>query len=204
MPDRRTRSAKVAIGRRRASARIDHKQHDVRLRHRGGGLRLHPAPTGFRARRRSRPAVSITLKERSPSLASPSRRSRVTPGSSSTSARRRPTRRLNRVDLPTFGRPTMATVKDMMQSGAARGKNLGAGAAQRPMITGSRCLVWDWARPVATAAPPAARASWFAAVDWLRSATAMRSAAQHSPQAAAQAIRPQAATERPAGAPCRH
>ncbi len=61
--------------------------------------------------------MSITLKERSPSLPSPSRRSRVTPGRSSTSARRAPTRRLNRVDLPTLGRPTMATVKDMMRSG---------------------------------------------------------------------------------------
>ena len=59
----------------------------------------------------SRPAVSITVKVRSPSCASPSRRSRVTPGRSSTRARRRPTRRLNRVDLPTLGRPTMATVK---------------------------------------------------------------------------------------------
>ena len=61
----------------------------------------------------SRPAVSIAVKARSPSRASPSRRSRVTPGRSSTSARRLPTRRLNSVDLPTFGRPTMATEKVM-------------------------------------------------------------------------------------------
>ena len=40
----------------------------------------------------------------------PSRRSRVTPGKSSTSASFWPTRRLNRVDLPTLGRPTMATL----------------------------------------------------------------------------------------------
>src|SRR5580704_945041 len=57
----------------------------------------------------SSPAVSITVKARSPSRASPSRRSRVTPGRSSTSASLRPTRRLNKVDLPTFGRPMMAT-----------------------------------------------------------------------------------------------
>ena len=57
--------------------------------------------------------MSITVKARSPSRAPPSRRSRVTPGRSSTSARRLPTRRLNSVDLPTFGRPTMATVKLM-------------------------------------------------------------------------------------------
>ena len=43
------------------------------------------------------------------SPASPSRRSRVTPGRSSTSASRFPTRRLNNVDLPTLGRPMMAT-----------------------------------------------------------------------------------------------
>src|SRR5260221_13839105 len=36
-------------------------------------------------------------------------RSRVVPGRSSTIATRSPTRRLKSVDLPTFGRPTMAT-----------------------------------------------------------------------------------------------
>ena len=36
-------------------------------------------------------------------------RSRVTPGVSSTMATRRPTIWLKKVDLPTFGRPTMAT-----------------------------------------------------------------------------------------------
>src|SRR6476619_2185709 len=41
------------------------------------------------------------------------RRSRVRPGWSSTSASCLPASRLNRVDLPTFGRPTMATVKDI-------------------------------------------------------------------------------------------
>ena len=35
--------------------------------------------------------------------------SRVTPGVSSTMERRFPTRRLNSIDLPTFGRPTIAT-----------------------------------------------------------------------------------------------
>src|SRR5215813_6062351 len=70
----------------------------------------------------SSPAVSITVKRRSLMLAAPLRRSRVTPGRSSTRARRLPTRRLNSVDLPTFGRPTMATVKDMVArpSGARR------------------------------------------------------------------------------------
>src|SRR6266851_596839 len=57
----------------------------------------------------SRPAVSITRKHRSAIRPSPSRRSRVTPGISSTRASRRPTSRLNSVDFPTFGRPRMAT-----------------------------------------------------------------------------------------------
>ena len=36
-------------------------------------------------------------------------RSRVTPAVSSTMARRLPTSQLNRLDLPTFGRPTITT-----------------------------------------------------------------------------------------------
>src|SRR4051794_31157639 len=67
----------------------------------------------------SRPAVSMIRKLKGPSLASPSRRSRVTPGRSSTSASFWPTRRLKRVDLPTFGRPTMATVAVMAPPGGA-------------------------------------------------------------------------------------
>src|SRR3954452_21163882 len=61
----------------------------------------------------SRPAVSITVNSRSPRRPLPSRRSRVTPGSSSTSASFCPTSRLNSVDLPTLGRPIMAIVKDI-------------------------------------------------------------------------------------------
>src|SRR5438445_11072765 len=37
-------------------------------------------------------------------------RSRVMPGSSATIDRRDPTKRLNNVDFPTFGRPTIASV----------------------------------------------------------------------------------------------
>src|SRR5207344_1043065 len=51
------------------------------------------------------------------SWAGASRTSRVTPGVSSTMARRRPTRRLNRVDLPTLGRPTMATLAGATRCG---------------------------------------------------------------------------------------
>ena len=44
--------------------------------------------------------------------------SRVVPGCSCTTARRSPIRRLKRVDLPTLGRPTSATIG--MTSGASR------------------------------------------------------------------------------------
>src|SRR5439155_3394038 len=42
--------------------------------------------------------------------ATPYRRSRVSPGRGSTMALRSPIIRLNRVDFPTFGRPTIATI----------------------------------------------------------------------------------------------
>jgi hypothetical protein len=61
----------------------------------------------------SRPAVSISVNSRSPRRPWPSRRSRVTPGVSSTSASFCPTSRLNSVDFPTLGRPMIAMVKDM-------------------------------------------------------------------------------------------
>ena len=66
----------------------------------------------------SSPAVSIRRNARSAMRPSPSRRSRVTPGRSSTSASCRPTSRLNNVDLPTLGRPMIATVKDMRPASA--------------------------------------------------------------------------------------
>ena len=56
------------------------------------------------------PPVSIRLNSSPLMCPSPSRRSRVVPASLLTSASRRPTSRLNRVDLPTFVRPTRATV----------------------------------------------------------------------------------------------
>src|SRR5262245_59469358 len=54
------------------------------------------------------PPVSTTSKARPFQFIGPNMRSRVMPGSSVTIDRRWPIRRLNRVDLPTFGRPTMA------------------------------------------------------------------------------------------------
>ena len=115
-------AADLLVERSQALAGIDHEQGRVGLAHRGLGL-LRASGQAACARPRPRsPAVSITRNSRPISLASPSRRSRVTPGRSSTSARRLPTSRLNRVDLPTLGRPTMATVGSGMgsRSSAAR------------------------------------------------------------------------------------
>lgn len=61
----------------------------------------------------SNPAVSIICKSMSRSLVSVSLRSRVTPGLSCTMAILRPASRLNNVDFPTFGRPTMAAFSVM-------------------------------------------------------------------------------------------
>ncbi len=57
----------------------------------------------------SQPAVSTIVKSSPSRCASPMRRSRVTPGWSSTSASFLPISRLNSVDLPTLGRPMMMT-----------------------------------------------------------------------------------------------
>ena len=57
----------------------------------------------------SMPPVSTMSKVRPRHSHSAYRRSRVTPGVSSTMERRRPTSLLKSMDLPTLGRPTMAT-----------------------------------------------------------------------------------------------
>src|SRR5256886_2253830 len=59
---------------------------------------------------RSSPAVSTTVNSRPRHSATPYRRSRVSPDWASTIAFFQPIRRLKRVDLPTFGRPTIATI----------------------------------------------------------------------------------------------
>ena len=56
----------------------------------------------------SQPPVSTTVNARPAQLASYDTRSRVTPGTSSTTASRRPMIRFTSVDLPTLGRPTTA------------------------------------------------------------------------------------------------
>ena len=55
------------------------------------------------------PPVSTSSKKRSPTWTSVETRSRVTPAVGSTMAMRRPASQLNSDDLPTLGRPTMAT-----------------------------------------------------------------------------------------------
>ena len=57
----------------------------------------------------SMPPVSTRANSRPDQSVVAKIRSRVTPGVSTTMARRFPTSRLNSMDLPTFGRPTMAT-----------------------------------------------------------------------------------------------
>src|SRR5512143_2037811 len=58
----------------------------------------------------SKPPVSTTMNRRPPALPRPYWRSRVRPGKSATSAARLFVRRLNSVDLPTFGRPTRTRI----------------------------------------------------------------------------------------------
>ena len=107
--------------------------------------------------------MSTMVKERSASLPSPSRRSRVTPGSSSTSASLRPTSRLNSVDLPTFGRPMIATLALMLfQCGADRRGRYFAAAdrfeAMRPSQRLAACR-----SPGETSGSPSTRSNCFEA-----------------------------------------
>src|SRR5437868_13745718 len=102
-------------------------------------------------------------KLRSPIRPSASRRSRVTPGVSSTSAILRPTRRLNSVDLPTLGRPTMATsalIFDLAApcQGADAGEAAEADAGAEPAVDAA----WDASvmDAVASLGAAEARADW--------------------------------------------
>src|SRR5512138_698044 len=64
-----------------------------------------------------RPPVSTRVKRRPPSVHSAARLSRVMPGSEWTRDLRRPRMRLNRVDLPTLGKPTMTTRGSFVTAG---------------------------------------------------------------------------------------
>jgi hypothetical protein len=80
--------------------------------------------------RASRPGIQppvSTRRKRCPvHSASTSLRSRVTPGSSSTMASRRPMMRLSSVDLPTLGRPMMATMGRVGHGQASRARRRAA------------------------------------------------------------------------------
>ncbi len=107
LPARRTRSAKylssgvtpTLASKTNSTASAERIAFSVWARIRPSSVAVSPA---------SRPAVSMMVNRKSASRAEPSRRSRVTPGRSSTSASFLPVRRLNSVDLPTFGRPIIA------------------------------------------------------------------------------------------------
>ena len=94
---------------------VDHEQRDVGLVDRPAG----PAPaSSTRCPRRSWPCGACRRCRRSgsgPSSVSTtvSMVSRVVPGMSCTTARSSPMSRLNSVDLPTLGRPTMATANTL-------------------------------------------------------------------------------------------
>ena len=99
------------VERRDAGTRVDQEQRQIGLV--DGALRLP-------AHARSRLFVAgffepggIDEGQAMPQAGPAWRRSRVTPGLSSTRASSCPTSRLNRVDLPTLGRPTIATVRDI-------------------------------------------------------------------------------------------
>ena len=97
----------VLVGRGGADHRVDDEHHDVAEVDRDLGLRgdgaSMPRASG------SQPPVSTSVKRRSIHSALYVTRSRVTPGVSSTTASRRPRMRFTSADLPTFGRPTIAT-----------------------------------------------------------------------------------------------
>src|SRR5207237_3397451 len=79
----------------------------------------------------------------------PSRRSRVSPGVSSTSASRRPTSRLNSVDFPTFGRPRIATAKPIAGIWATR-LRLAIGRQSGVVGQHIKRIVGDYRRKIAT------------------------------------------------------
>ena len=120
---------------------VHQEDHQVGLLHRQLHLpadgRVHRARSSRAAGRRCPPARTAGR----PTRPSPKWRSRVVPGRSDTMAARPPTIRLNSVDLPTFGRPTIATV----------------GMLTRPPAPASASVKWWEKRSSASAAAPAAR-----------------------------------------------
>src|SRR5260221_137206 len=81
------------------------------------------------------PPVSVNSKNRPSASTTVSSRSRVTPAVGSTMAMRRPASQLNSDDLPTLGRPTMATLGIGMGDSEKR-KTSTAGGGQRQSLYG--------------------------------------------------------------------
>jgi hypothetical protein len=103
----RAASAHVLIGGGGADVDVDDEQDGIRQVDGHLGLGGHG---GIDALGVGLPApVSTTVKRRPSHSALYETRSRVTPGVSSTTASRRPMMRFTRADLPTFGRPTIAS-----------------------------------------------------------------------------------------------
>ena len=98
-----------------ADGRVDDEQHGVGQL--DGDLGLLGDP-GRQPADVALPAAGVDDDEPAPGpVASYATRSRVTPGTSSTTASRRPRMRLTSVDLPTFGRPTTASTGSGPASG---------------------------------------------------------------------------------------
>ena len=93
-----------------ALARVDQEQGGVGLAHRGLGLVPHPPGQAGRVLILEAGGVDDPEVEAEQAAPRPRAGRGSRPGRSSTSASFLPTSRLNRVDLPTLGRPTMATV----------------------------------------------------------------------------------------------
>src|SRR5262249_56000677 len=102
----------------------------------------------------AKPPVSTHRSVRPACVARATRRSRVTPGASSTIARRAPTMRLNSADLPTFGRPTIATTDS---SGATVSTRTAIPPSEPQLAEPSRVLAPSRLHPnehLANATPP--------------------------------------------------
>ena len=99
----------LLVARRDPDARVDDEEHEIGLRH--GLARLFARSRGVIGvgSAMSTPPVSTSTKRLPVHSQTSSLRSRVTPGISCTTAARVSVRRLTSVDLPTFGKPTIAT-----------------------------------------------------------------------------------------------
>ena len=96
-------------------AAVDDHDDQVGGSRRAFGARARPRPPR-RSRVRRQPAVSTSVERNARRRRTArSRRSRVVPGSAVTMARSPPTSALNRLDFPTFGRPTIASVRAFAQ-----------------------------------------------------------------------------------------